>query len=122
MRENCIDCGKPLGEGALIEHGDKCVDCLMQEGIPSKQEMRKLELIEQLADKEHERWSHWMRYLFQICPKHTDGSTCIPPLLVDRWMRQAHTAYANLSEQEKQSDRDEVAKILPIIKAYAKPE
>ncbi len=101
MRENCIDCGKPLGEGALIEHGDKCVDCLMQED---------------------ERWSHWMRYLFQICPKHTDGSTCIPPLLVDRWMRQAHTAYANLSEQEKQSDRDEVAKILPIIKAYAKPE
>jgi len=35
-------------------------------------------------------------------------------------MRQIETPYAELSEREKQSDRDEVAHILPIIKSFAK--
>lgn len=80
--------------------------------------MDKQELIEALADKEHESWSHWMDYLFSKCEYTSLGSATIPSGLVERWKRQVNTPYAELTEQEKQSDRDEVAKILPFIEAY----
>src|SRR5258708_4512087 len=85
------------------------------------------ELIEQLADKEHASWARWMRYLFNVCEAYSivdpDGFTrykgvLIPAELVERWEQQIDTPYAELSEQEKQSDRNEVAHILPIIKEY----
>ncbi|HEX3643055.1 MAG TPA: hypothetical protein VHV10_17355 [Ktedonobacteraceae bacterium] len=76
------------------------------------------ELIEQLADKEHASWANWMKYLFSKCEQQSDGSLNIPLGLALRWQRQMSTPYAELSEQEKQSDRDEVAHILPIIEAY----
>src|SRR5258708_1107345 len=82
--------------------------------------MTKEELIEALADKEHASWAHWMEYLFSRCPFKEKGDAIIPRELVQRWKEQAKTPYALLSEQEKQSDRKEVAHILPIINEYAK--
>jgi hypothetical protein len=81
--------------------------------------MTEQELIEQLADKEHASWANWMLYLFSKSEINPDGSVTIPPGLVERWQRQSETDYADLSEKEKQSDRDEVARILPIIEEYA---
>lgn len=81
--------------------------------------MSEAELIEQLADKEHAGWVHWMTYLFQVCEHQPDGSIIIPSALVERWQRQIDTPYALLTEQEKQSDREQVAHILPIIHTYA---
>jgi|SRR5882762_5923462 len=85
-------------------------------------EMSEKELIEQLADKEHDGWSGWMAHLIGECEavEGTDGHShlCIPKESLDRWERQIRTPYKELSEQEKQSDRDEVAHILPIIEAY----
>ncbi len=80
--------------------------------------MDETELVEALADKEHASWARWMHYLFTRCYETYDGNYVIPRELVDRWRRQKNTPYAELSEQEKQSDRDEVAYILPIIKEY----
>ncbi len=77
--------------------------------------MTKEELIELLADKEHAGWSRWMAYLFVRSKHQEDGSVLIPAELVEHWKRQVNTPYAELSEREKQSDRDEVAHILPII-------
>jgi hypothetical protein len=76
------------------------------------------ELIERLADKEHASWARWMDYLFSKCWKDGNGCMVIQEALVDQWQRQIDTPYAQLSEQEKQSDRNEVAHILPIIKEY----
>jgi hypothetical protein len=91
--------------------------------------MTEHELIEQLSDKEHASWARWMIYLFDKCNAMPDGSLVIPPPFVARWQRQIDTPYRHLSEQEKQSDRNEVAHILPIIQEYchdaatnAKPE
>ena len=75
------------------------------------------ELLEWLAAAEHESWVRWMRYLFSKCATHPDGSATIPPGLVARWARQTATDYADLSEQEKESDREEVRRIFPIIAA-----
>lgn len=85
--------------------------------------MNRQALIEQLADKEHASWARWMDYLFNRCDLEQGRNHfryIIPHELVQRWKRQADTPYAGLSEKEKQSDRDEVAHILPIIDEYMK--
>ena len=74
-------------------------------------------LIEELASVEHERWSHWQRYLHQQCVPGADGSLTIPADLVRRWTTQMNTPYAQLSEKEKDSDREQVQRYLPIIAA-----
>ncbi len=72
-------------------------------------------LIEQLAAVEHERWSHWQRYMHGHGVRMLDGSLRLPAELVEQWERQIATPYALLSEEEKQSDRDQVSMYLPII-------
>lgn len=80
------------------------------------------ELREQLAAIEHERWSDWQRYVHRSCWREPDGSLTIPAHLVERWERQIITPYAELSEAEKQKDRDQVDRYWPLIsrgKAHA---
>ncbi len=73
-------------------------------------------LLETLASVEHERWSHWQRYLHSKCvPIGDSGDLLIPSDLVKRWEEQIKTSYANLPENEKESDREQVRKYLPII-------
>lgn len=75
------------------------------------------QLIEKLAAAEHASWSRWMNYLFSKCSQTPGGHLTIPAGLVQHWERQIDTPYADLSESEKQMDRDEVAHILPFIEA-----
>lgn len=79
------------------------------------------ELLEKLSYFEHESWSNWMKYLFSICKDNiaTDGTMTIPASSVAHWMRQMNTPYTELTEREKESDRDEVRKILPTIYEFA---
>ena len=74
-------------------------------------------LIDTLAAIEHERWSHWQRYLHSKATKQLDGSLLISADLVAQWTLQIETPFERLSEKEKNSDRDQVQKYLPIIKA-----
>ena len=62
-------------------------------------------LIEELADQEHERWSGWMRYLFD---HFTDEN-------FSRWKQQMITPYAELPEHSKESDRKEARKTMEIV-------
>ena len=73
------------------------------------------ELLEVLAANEHERWSHWQRYLHEQCVPAGDGSLMIPADLVRRWTAQMNTPYAELSEKEKESDREQVRGVLALI-------
>jgi hypothetical protein len=73
-------------------------------------------LVEQLAAIEHTRWAHWQRYVHDKCLPHGDqGDLLIPAELVKRWEQQIVTPYAALSEEEKESDREQVRKYLPLI-------
>jgi hypothetical protein len=74
-------------------------------------------LLEALAALEHERWSHWQRYLHSKCIPGSDGSLMIPAELVSRWTVQMSTPYAALSEQEKESDREQVRQTIEVIGA-----
>jgi hypothetical protein len=48
-------------------------------------------------------------------PQGNDGALLIPPDLVARWEKQIGTPYSELSDKEKESDREQVRKYLPLI-------
>lgn len=73
------------------------------------------DIIEDLADIEHERWAHWQRYMHDKCEHRLDGSLVIPSDLVAQWERQIATNYCDLTEQERESDREQVRKYIPTI-------
>jgi len=78
-------------------------------------ETRLASITDRLAAIEHERWAHWQSYLHNHCVRQTDGSLTIPASLVKRWEKQISTPYELLSNAEKDSDREQVAKYLPLI-------
>jgi hypothetical protein len=88
----------------MVESPDEVLASLQEEA-----------LIETLAALEHERWSHWQRYLHSQCQPTGDGSLTIPAELVSRWTEQISTPYFKLSEKEKKSDREQVRRYLPVI-------
>jgi len=75
---------------------------------------------ELLAALEHEQWSHWTRYMLDSLAAQL-GANGLPLEAfealpsVERWRRQIRTPYADLSEQEKESDREWADKGLAII-------
>lgn len=77
-------------------------------------------LVELLSSYAHEAWSEWMLYLFSKCGAVNDLTTpgkpvqdvTIPKDLVARWWRQVNTHYSDLTETEKQSDREQARKII----------
>lgn len=68
--------------------------------------------LEVLAAHCHKQWSGWMHYLFSQCVNNKDGTYTIPKWGVERWLRQLRTSYEDLSEKEKESDREEARAIL----------
>lgn len=52
------------------------------------------ELLEKLAELEHEQWSFWIMYMEDNWSYKN----------LTRWLRQSKTPYAELSEEEKESD------------------
>jgi hypothetical protein len=72
-------------------------------------------LRERIAAVQHRIWAHWMEYLFSVCTLNEDGSCTIPADKVARWTRQVETDYAELTEQERASDRDMADWVLAAI-------
>lgn len=85
-----------------------------------KQSKEMEELREKLADIEHQRWSDWQKYMHSRGiedKKMGEGYLCIPLGLVKHWERQINTPYSKLTEQEKESDREQVNRYLPLIQS-----
>ncbi len=70
---------------------------------------------EKLANLCHEQWSGWMKYLFSKGTFLPDGNFVIPKWAVDRWQRQMNTTYLDLSEDEKDSDRNEAQIFIDLL-------
>ncbi|MCB4806370.1 hypothetical protein QO001_006427 [Methylobacterium brachiatum] len=77
-------------------------------------------MVDKLSSIEHDRWSHWQRYMHGKAQAQPDGSLVIPSELVRQWNSQMNKSFAELSEKEKDSDREQVQKYLPIIAAVLK--
>jgi hypothetical protein len=89
----------------------------MTSGISKEADPRVVldQLLEKLAAVEHERWSHWQRYMHEKGKRQPDGSLLLPAELVARWNAQMNTPYAALTEEMKESDREQVRRYLPLI-------
>ncbi len=82
------------------------------------------DLVETIADFFHMNWSHWMKYLYTKLEQYdsTGGFKDYDEddFLMDRsdydhWKRQMNTPYAELSEKEKDSDREWSVKLLELL-------
>jgi hypothetical protein len=63
-------------------------------------------LIEALADYAHETWSAWVRHMFAQ----------FDDLPIQRWKRQMQIPYSELSEAEKELDREQARMIIAVIR------
>lgn len=72
---------------------------------------------EQLAAIEHERWADWQKYMHGLSGTTPAGDLVLPVGLVRKWERQINTPYAELSEEEKESDRNQVRRYWGLINA-----
>jgi len=72
-------------------------------------------LREGLAEYAHDAWAGWMKYMFEKGTLNEDGTYTMPAWAVMRWQRQANTPYAELPEEEKESDRLEADRMIEIM-------
>lgn len=64
------------------------------------------ELLEKLAELEHNQWCHWTKYFLSMRTKENEN----------HWREQMRIPYSELSEEEKNSDRSWARKVLEVIK------
>lgn len=72
-------------------------------------------LRESLADLQHEIWANFLKHLFDICYPIDDGSMWVPAEKVKCWKKQVETPYYELSEEEKDKDREIADKVLELL-------
>ena len=84
--------------------------------LPASSPATHADLREEFAALSHEQWSRWMRYLFSRCTRNDSGGILIPRELAERWHCQVETPYAELSEAEKESNRDEADRVLSVLR------
>ena len=82
--------------------------------------MSENDLREALAAYAHEAWSGWMKHMASkgsVVSRRREYwvQVSVPLSLVHRWERQMYTAYADLPESEKESDRAEADKMIAIV-------
>jgi hypothetical protein len=77
------------------------------------------EMIEKMASIEHERWAKWQKYMhshvYDSSQSINPHLKVIPTELYNRWERQINTPYEQLSEKEKESDREQVRPYFELI-------
>lgn len=102
----CSKCRKPTDEIQTDKEGraytDKeisCIDCAIRVGDYTK---KKKEEVEKIAAFMHYQWACWTDYMLNNF--NTEN--------VLRWKRQIKDPYENLSEKEKNSDREWAVKLL----------
>ena len=61
-----------------------------------------ISLRERLADVEHEQWAHWTKYMLDNLTEKN----------IARWRTQIATPYSELTEKEKDSDREWADRVL----------
>ncbi len=67
------------------------------------------DIIERLAAHEHEQWAHWTRYMLDNLTEEN----------IARWRQQIEMDYQDLSESEKESDRQWARKAIEVTGVLA---
>ena len=72
----------------------------------------KKELIEELAELEHKQWMSWAKDILK--------TEDITKERADRWKKNSFKSYKDLSEEQKETDREWAEKVLKIINKQIK--
>ena len=64
-------------------------------------------LVEKLSELEHDQWAHWTKYMLNN----------MTPENIKQWKRQISTPYDELTEKEKDSDREWANKVVAVLRA-----
>lgn len=72
-------------------------------------------MLDEIASLQHEIWSHWMQYMFEVSLQNDDGTITISVDKVERWKRQMITRYVDLSDDERKSDLEQARKVMDLI-------
>jgi hypothetical protein len=70
--------------------------------------------LERMADEVHQVWTNWMRYMLGNGFPRPGGGWIMNDDVYKRWQRQMNTPYAQLSEKEKESDREIARRYLDV--------
>jgi len=111
----------------VVDDRTKVVNMWREEGVTCLQcarwEDRKLDpkVVEVVAEQCHQQWARWTEHLLsKTGPSlNTETRWTINAEWIERWRRQINTSYADLSEDEKESDRREARKILRALEETA---
>jgi len=71
--------------------------------------------VDVIADVQHEIWSSWMRWVFDLFDENDDGSVTISAEKVTRWKRQVATKYGDLPRHEKYSDVEQALRVIEAL-------
>lgn len=91
---------------ANFKKSDKPIDAIEDSGKLNVINLSDKSLIEELAELEHIQWVQWTDYMMT---NYTSKN-------IERWKRQVKTPYRELSEKEKDSDREWAQKVISIIR------
>jgi len=78
----------------------------------------KTKLFEKLAEIEHQKWAHWQKYLHSKLNYIGENELVLDYELFKHWERQIKTDYKDLTEKEKDSDREQVLRYWNLITAH----
>lgn len=81
------------------------------------------DLMEKLAGIEHQRWADWQEHIMDIALKSGSDDIGIRTFgwdteKVKTWEEQIETLYSELSEEDKEKDREQVRRYLPILNSW----
>ena len=102
MITKCPDCQMTFADNAMMRH-----NCREKE-----------DLIEKIADFMHMQWSHWQKYVHSKMTDLEKNGVDYMGITYDdylRWERQMETPYSQLSEKEKDSDREFARKLIELL-------
>ncbi len=80
------------------------------------------EFVEKGANLEHDRWAKWQKYMHSRLQKDHRGFYWLDDGLFEHWERQIATPYSELSEAEKESDREETRNYIPLLEKALKSQ
>lgn len=67
---------------------------------------------ETIARIQHDIWSRWMKYMLTCGEYDKRGNWIMPKEKVERWHRQMNTPYSELTEKERDSDRERADRVM----------
>lgn len=95
-------------------------DLFHTEGRPNHRTAAYEHLREDLAALEHNQWALWTRYMLAalqplMMPVPCDDTSALAMRRLEGWQRQVDTPYAELSEDEKDKDREWADRVLHLL-------